>query len=116
MKYMLVKIYSYEVTSVFLYFYFSISLYSIVLCCCSLINISSVTYWIRLRRLLRITRRDRLSETVRSTLQQERTSNMFQGWELRSINIKQSAMETTKKVNSQCKGGHGEENFISNDL
>jgi len=24
-------------------------------------------------------------------------------------------METTKKVDGQCKGGHGEENFISND-
>jgi len=42
----------------------------------------------------------------------------LQGWELRSINIKKSAIETTKKVNrqSQCEGGHGEEHFISNDL
>jgi len=30
---------------------------------------------------LRIIRRDRLNETVRSTLQ-KRTSNMFQGWEV----------------------------------
>jgi len=28
----------------------------------------------------------------------------------------ESEDKTTKKVNGQCTGGHGEENFISNDL
>ena len=74
----------------------------------------------RLRRLLRITRRDRLNETVRSILQQERTSNMFQGWEVNGCQHKykeeSTVMETAEKVNGQCTGGHEEENFISNDL
>jgi len=47
---------------------------------------------------------------------------MFQGWEANGCQHKykeeSTVMETTKTVNgqSQCTGGHGEENFISNDL
>jgi len=50
----------------------------------------------------------------------KRTSNMFQGWEVDGCQHKykeeSAVMETTLKVNGQCTGGHGEENFISNDV
>ena len=57
---------------------------------------------------------------MRSILQQERTSNMFQGREVngsqRKYKEESNGDKTTKKVNGQCTGRHGEENFISNDL
>ena len=45
---------------------------------------------------------------------------MFQGWEVNGSQHKykeeSNGDKTTKKVNGQRTGGHGEENFISNDL
>jgi len=45
---------------------------------------------------------------------------MFQGWEVNGCQHKykeeSNGDKTTKKVNGQRTGGHGEENFISNDL
>jgi len=66
---------------------------------------------------LTITIRDRLNETVQSTPQQERTSNMFQGWEVNGCQHKYKEESNGDNRESEWTiGRHGEENFISNDL